>query len=169
MSLTCFCLIAVAAIVFFDPSAGGDPSREAAFRVLVFSKTEGFRHGSIPEGIEAVKALGREHGLEVKATEEAAEFTEEGLRDYAVVVFLNTTGTVFDEAQREAFQAHIRSGGGYVGIHSAADTEYDWPWYREFDGGRTWYTGGGHTGESYGEPAFREHLLGGILWAAGEK
>ncbi len=240
-------LAALAALIVFIVPVGGETDAEKEFEVLVFSKTEGFRHGSIPAGIEAIEELGREHGFAVEATEEAAVFTDENLAGYAAIVFLNTTGTLFDEDQRVALKGYIRSGGGYVGVHSAADTEYDWPWYgelvgawfenhppvqeavidvedrdhpstrhlperwerrdewynyrrnprdevevlltldpetfdgsgmeedhpiawcREFDGGRSWYTGGGHTEESYSEPEFREHLLGGIRWTAGKR
>jgi cytochrome c len=215
------------------------------FAALVFSKTSGFRHSSIPEGIAAMKALGAEHGFEIDATEDSARFTDATLSRYKTVVFLSTTGDVLDEAQKAAFERYIRSGGGFVGIHSASDTEYGWSWYgglvgahfkshpkiqnatvriedhdqpstrslpllwqrtdewynfrtnprsevhvlavldetsysggemgsdhpiawcHNFDGGRSWYTAMGHTEESYAEPLFRLHLLGGILSAAG--
>ncbi len=99
------------------------------FRVLVFSKTAGFRHTSIPSGIVARQKLGAEHDFGVDATEDAAAFTPENLAQYRVVVFLSTTGDVLDEAQQAAFQGFVRGGGGFVGIHAAADTEYDWPWF----------------------------------------
>jgi type 1 glutamine amidotransferase len=225
------------------------PSSEGAtvagpYEVLVFSKTSGYRHDSIPAGVEAIRELGAVHGFTVTATEDATAFTPSGLDRYAGVVFLNTTGDVLDPGQQTAFEAYIRAGGGYVGVHSAADTEYGWPfygdlvgayfashpavqratirvedrthpatahldptwvrtdewydyrstvrstahvlasldessytggamsgdhpiaWYRELAGGRSFYTGGGHTVQSYREPAFRTHLLGGIRYAA---
>jgi type 1 glutamine amidotransferase len=223
---------------------GGDRSEES--RVLVFSKTAGFRHDSIPDGIAAVKELGAAHGFAVDATEDAGAFTARNLARYNAVVFLSTTGDVLNEAQQGAFEGYIRRGGGYVGVHAAADTEYDWAfygglagayfhshpaiqpatvdvedhahpataglgptwnrtdewynyrsnprerahvlasldessytggtmngdhpiaWCQEYQGGRAFYTGGGHTKESYAEPAFRQHLLGGIRWATGE-
>jgi cytochrome c len=218
---------------------------EPRFAVLVFSKTSGFRHNSIPQGIAAIEVLGAEHGFDVDATEDAARFNDATLSTFRVVLFLNTTGTILDADQKAAFQRYIRRGGGFVGIHSASDTEYDWPWYgrlvgayfkshpeirqatvriedrqhpstrplplswqrrdewynfrsnprpgvhvlaildessdgegipgpdhpvawcQDFDGGRSWYTALGHTGESYSEPAFLLHLLGGIRSAAG--
>ncbi len=218
---------------------------EARFRVLVFSATEGFRHDSIPAGVAAIRALGARHGFAVDATEDAAAFTDRRLGRYAAVVWLSTTGDVLDGAQQAAFRRYIRRGGGYAGVHAAADTEYGWDWYgrllgarfarhpaiqsatirvvdrrhpstrglprrwtrtdewydyraqprrgvrvlalldestyaggsmgarhpiawcRRFQGGRSWYTGGGHTADSYDEPLFRSHLLGGIRWAAG--
>lgn len=214
-------------------------------RVLVFSKTTGYRHTSIPDGIAAIHALGAEHGFEVEATEDAGVFTDDALASFAAVVFLNTTQDVLDAAQQAAFERYIRAGGGFAGVHAAADTEYDWPWYgglvgayfehhpeiqaatvrvedpahpstdglpvewvrtdewydfrssprgrvrvlatldeasyeggrmgedhpiawcHAYDGGRAWYTAMGHTAESYAEPLFRRHLLGGIRYAAG--
>jgi type 1 glutamine amidotransferase len=94
--------------------------------VLVFHRTEGFRHDSIEVGIDAVVALG---GYQVTATEDPAIFTSAGLEPFAVVVFLNTTGDVLDEAQQRSLEQFITSGKGFVGVHSAADTEYDWDWY----------------------------------------
>ncbi|CAL9608245.1 ThuA domain-containing protein [Streptomyces sp. enrichment culture] len=98
-------------------------------RVLVFSKTAGFRHDSIPDGITALRELGATGGFTVDATEDAAAFTPANLRRYDAVVFLSTTGDVLDAGQQRAFEDYIRRGGGYVGIHAAADTEYDWPFY----------------------------------------
>lgn len=215
-------------------------------RILVFSKTAGFRHDSIPDGIAAVQELGAENGFLVDATEDAAAFTPENLGRYDAVVFLSTTGDVLDAEQQRAFEGYISGGGGYAGVHAAADTEYDWPfygglagayfeshpeiqpatvlvedrahaatahlgpawdrtdewynyrtnprgtarvlasldessyrggtmdgdhpiaWCQEYEGGRAFYTGLGHTKESYAEPAFLAHLLGGIRYAAGD-
>jgi type 1 glutamine amidotransferase len=211
----------------------------------VFSKTTGFHHDSIPQGIAAVRALGTDHDFAVDSTEDARRFTDAELARYKVVVFLSTTGDILEADQKAAFERYIRSGGGFVGIHSASDTEYQWAWYgrlvgayfashpetqratvriedpahpstkslppvwqrtdewynfrsnprgavhvlmtldeatysggrmsadhpiawcQMIDGGRSWYTAMGHTAESYGEPFFRLHLLGGIESAAG--
>ena len=99
------------------------------FRALVFSKTTGFRHGSIPNAVAAIRTLGTRHGFAVDATESAAVFTDSALARYQVVIFALTTGDVLDPAQQAAFERFIRGGRGYVGIHSASDTEYEWPWY----------------------------------------
>ena len=233
-----------AALAGSAPTAAPGEDDPARFRVLVFSRTAGFRHASIPQGIAAIGRLGAEHGFEVFATEQGADFTDTNLGRFAAVVFLSTTGDVLNDDQQAAFERYIRGGGGYVGIHGASDTEYDWPWYgrlvgayfsghprtqqatvvvtdrdhsstrmlprkwsrtdewynyrasprgrvrvlavldegsyeggdmpddhpiawcQEYDGGRAWYTGGGHTRASFFEPLFLEHLLGGILWAA---
>ena len=100
-----------------------------SFSVLVFSRTEGFRHDSIPAGIAAIRQLGQQRGFSVDATEDAGTFADEVLIKYKVVVFLSTTGDVLNNAQQAAFERYIRRGGGFVGIHSATDTEYDWPFY----------------------------------------
>jgi type 1 glutamine amidotransferase len=102
---------------------------DSTFSVLVFSKTAGFRHDSIPAGIDAVRALGERNRFHMDAGEDASAFTDENLSRYRVVVFLNTTGEVLDPDQRAAFERFIRGGRGFVGIHAASDTGYQWPWY----------------------------------------
>jgi type 1 glutamine amidotransferase len=216
-------------------------------KVLVFSKTAGFRHDSIPTAITAIQQLGATNGFAVDATEDAAQFNTANLAQYEAVVWLSTTGDVLNAAQEAAFEGYIEAGGGYAGIHAAADTEYGWAWYgglvgayfqshpsnqqatvrvtdpehpstrdvpaewsrldewynyrssprprvhvlaeldetsydpgtgamgadhpiawcHAYDGGRSWYTGMGHTTGSWGEPDFRDHVLGGIRYAAG--
>ena len=103
-------------------------------RVLVFSKTAGFRHESIGAGKTAMLALGKKHNLRVDTTENAAAFQEDNLKKYHAVVFLNTTGDVLNPEQQKSFERFIQAGGGYVGIHAATDTEYDWPWYGKLAG-----------------------------------
>ncbi len=103
-------------------------------RVLVFSKTAGFRHDSIPDGIAAIKKLGSERGFTVEATEDSTVFSDESLSHLDAVVFLSTTGDILNEAQQRAMEKFVTSGGGFVGVHAAADTEYDWPWYGELVG-----------------------------------
>jgi type 1 glutamine amidotransferase len=232
------------ALVISARAAPARPPQEdlPQFRVLVFTRTTGFRHDSIPAGIEAIRSLGKSNGFAVDATEDPAHFNDLNLAAYRVIVFLNPTGEILDLDQQAAFERFIRNGGGFVGIHSATDTEYDWPWYgqlagarlaahpaiqaatlrvadanhpsthtlplewvrtdewydfvedpsrnanvllsvdestysggrmgerhpiswyHDYDGGRAWYTAMGHTSESYREPFFLNHLLGGILW-----
>ncbi len=227
------------------PVHGHAPDAAPRFRVVVFSKTEGYRHESIPAGIQAVEDLGAANDFEVEATEDAAVFSDERLSTFDAVVFLNTNGDVLAAEQQDALRRFVEGGGGWVGVHSAAATEYDWPWYGQlvgayfddhpepqaaviqvadrvfpasahlpdrwehfdewynfrgnprgsvhvlmtldessFEGGtmghdhpiawahavgagRAFYTGLGHTSESYAEPQFLMHLLGGIEWAAG--
>ncbi|UVS78824.1 ThuA domain-containing protein [Actinokineospora sp. UTMC 2448] len=237
--------IAVACAVAATALAVTPPAHAAPdFTVLVFSKTAGFRHDSIPAGISTIQQLGQQNNFTVETTEDAAQFTDTNLARFDAVVWLSTTGDVLNTSQQAAFERYIRAGGGYAGVHAASDTEYDWPWYGDlvgsyfashpapqqatidvhdrqhastahlpaqwsrfdewynyrdnprgrvhvlatlnestysggtmgadhpiawchgFDGGRSWYTGGGHTRESFAEPLFRDHLLGGIRYAA---
>lgn len=115
---------------------GAGPGVEpAGFRVLVFTRTSGFRHDSIRDGIEAFRSLGVDGGFGVDAAEDPAVFSDENLARYRVLAFLNTTGTIVDTPeQRAAIERFIGRGGGFVGVHAAADTEYDWPFYGELVG-----------------------------------
>ena len=221
--------------------------RDGEPKVLVFSKTMGFKHSSIPDGILAIQKLGAENGFVVDTTKNSELFNEENLKKYSAIIFLSTTMNVLDHKQEAAFERYIQAGGGYVGIHAATDTEYDWgwytklvgaqflshprgtpeadfiitdknfiankhftdsvwhrndeiynykklnsdvnvvmtvdestyeggkngenhpfAWYHEYDGGRAFYTGAGHTSESYSEELFLKHILGGIRYAIGE-
>lgn len=99
-------------------------------RLLVFSKTGGFRHASIKDGKNALQKLATEHHYKIDFTEDASVFTDTNLVPYNAVIFLMTTGTnILDGNQKVAFERYIRAGGGYVGVHSASDTEYGWSWY----------------------------------------
>ncbi|WP_337041395.1 ThuA domain-containing protein [Emticicia sp. 17c] len=104
------------------------------FRVLLFSKTDGFHHESINEGVTAIKGLAERHFFSVDWQENASIFNEKALANYDVVLFLNTTGNILTPEQQTAFEKFIQSGKGYVGIHSASDTEYDWEWYTKMVG-----------------------------------
>ncbi|MBN3521987.1 ThuA domain-containing protein [Algoriphagus lutimaris] len=226
--------------------------RSGSPKVLVFSKTAGYYHESIPNGIAAIQKLGSENGFEVDTTTQSEKFNEENLAQYSAVIFLSTTGDVLNSYQEADFERYIQAGGGYVGVHAAADTEYGWgwygrlvggyftdhpgindpnpnvqpgeitvvdannpatsflpspwartdewysyknmnpevnvlleldensykggfdmgehpiAWYHNYDGGRAFYTGGGHTNESYTEELYLKHLLEGIKYAIGD-
>lgn len=107
--------------------------------VLVFSRTAGYRHDAIGPGIEAIRALGAANGFTVTPTEDASAFSDEALAVHDVVIFLSTTGDVLDANQQAAFERYVRAGGGWVGIHAATDTEYDWPWYGQLIGGGAYF------------------------------
>ena len=107
--------------------------------LLVFSRTEGFRHPSIPDGIAMLTAIADEEGATLVATEETDVFTPMALEAFDVVVFLSTTGDVLGPDEQVAFEGFIRAGGGWIGIHAAADCEYDWPWYGELLGNGAWF------------------------------
>jgi type 1 glutamine amidotransferase len=107
-----------------------ESSRAGARRVLVFSKTLGFRHDSIPHAIDVLKQLGAANGFTVDATEDSRAFTRGNLARYRAVVFLNPSGNVLNAAERQAFRRYIEAGHGFVGIHNAtALVLEDWPWY----------------------------------------
>ena len=97
--------------------------------VLVFTKTNGYRHESIPDGIEAMKKLGRENNFTMDASEDSLVFTPQNLKKYDAIIFLNTTGTILGQEQKLAFINYMQKGGGFVGVHAATDCEYGWPWY----------------------------------------
>ena len=125
------CLISVGA-VGVDHLRQDEPSASVSEpdSMLVFSKTAGFRHDSIAEGITCFRELGAELGLKVIATEDASIFTSKSLASMRVVVFLNTTGDILNEREQAAFESYIRSGGAWFGVHAAADTEYEWGFYK---------------------------------------
>jgi type 1 glutamine amidotransferase len=105
------------------------------FNVLVFSKTAGWHHESIHAGVTAVQNLGKLHDFKVFWTEDANRvFNDKELAKYQAVMFLLTTGDVLDDKQQAAFERYIQAGGGYVGVHSAADTEHGWTWYTKLVG-----------------------------------
>lgn len=242
MSKILSCFITATLLVFIFVNQATAKTK----RVLVFSKTAGFHHSSIKVGVAAIQKLGSENKFEVDTTIDARQFTPKNLKKYAAVIFLNTTGDVLNDEQQLAFEQYIRAGGGYVGVHAATDTEFDWPWYgklagayftdhprqqmatlnvinrntiatkhlpevwkrkdewynfkdisttikvlitidessyeggknkpvhpmawyHDFDGGRSFYTELGHVEESYTDPLFLQHLLGGIQYAMGIK
>ncbi|XMO85502.1 ThuA domain-containing protein [Algibacter sp. AS12] len=240
-------IVVVLIIVFGFIISSCSNKRDGVAKVLVFSKTSGYKHKSIPAGIAAINKLGLESGFDVDTTKNADLFTDDNLKNYSAIIFLSTTGNVLNNKQEAAFERYIQAGGGYVGIHAATDTEYDWgwytklagaqflshprgtpeadfivkdknfiankhlkdtiwhrtdelynyknmnpdvnvlltldessykggengdfhpiAWYHDYDGGRAFYTGGGHTAESFEEPDFLKHILGGIQYAIGK-
>lgn len=102
-----------------------------SIHVLVTTKTGGFRHDSIPEAIKAFVEMGQERNWNITFTEDSSLFTPELLARMDAVVFLLTSGEIFEDAQREAIEEFVRQGGGLFGVHSGGtDTEYNWPWLR---------------------------------------
>jgi len=123
-----------AALLLVPAAAPATEATQPRLRVLVFTKPAAFRHDSIPAAIRAVRELGAANGIAIDATEDGSVFADAQLTRYDAVLFLLTTGDVLDGAQQDAFERYVRGGGGYVGVHSAADTEYEWPWYGELVG-----------------------------------
>ena len=110
-------------------------AQRGQFQVLLFTKTAGFHHTSIHEGVDGIRALADRHNFSLDWQESPGIFAnEERLGRYDVVIFLNTTGDILDEAQQAGMEKFIQSGKGFVGIHAASDTEYDWDWYTKLVG-----------------------------------
>ncbi len=120
----------------FETVRPPNPEQVGEKGVLIFSKTNGFRHQSIEVGIEALQKAGKERGWDVRATENGAFFNEDYLSRFKVIVFLSTTGAVLTAEQKKAFEKFSENGGSFAGIHSASDTEYDWIWYGQYLGTR---------------------------------
>jgi glucose/arabinose dehydrogenase/cytochrome c551/c552/type 1 glutamine amidotransferase len=104
-------------------------------KILVFSKTAGYHHESIADGNAAIQKLGSQNNFDVDTTTNADVFNDDSLKQYSAVVFLSTTGDVLNNFQEAAFERYIQAGGGFMGIHAAADCEYDWGWYGRMVGG----------------------------------
>ena len=106
-------------------------------RILVFSRTTGYHHAAIPDGIAAIQALGAQKGFDVDTTTNRDWFRDDVLKKYAALVFLNTTDsgrTLLSPNGELALQRYIRAGGGFVGVHAATDAEYTWDWYGKMIG-----------------------------------
>ncbi|MEA5140915.1 ThuA domain-containing protein [Arcicella rigui] len=104
------------------------------FKVLLFTKTAGFHHESIHEGVTAIRQLAARNSFTVVWQENASVFNDKDLADFSAVIFLSTTGDILNDEQQAAFERFIRSGKGFVGVHAASDTEYDWAWYTKLVG-----------------------------------
>ena len=106
-------------------------------RIMVYTKNgEGYVHKNIAHSVAALKKLGKENGFLVDTSDDPDIFSDDNLKQYAVLVFSNTNNQVFDtEDQKQAFQNYIRMGGGFVGIHCASGSERQWPWYWQMLGG----------------------------------
>src|SRR5215210_8234241 len=122
-------IITIAILLISCSKRSGKPN------VLVFTKTAGYHHVSIADGVRAIQKLGQENNFNVDTSSDAGWINEDSLKKYAAVVFLSTTGDILNHYQEADFERYIQAGGGYVGIHAAADAEYDWGWYGRLVGG----------------------------------
>jgi type 1 glutamine amidotransferase len=127
-------LLAAALLPGCTSSIADRAATPAASRILVFTRTTGYRHDSIPVGVQTLRELARAEGIAVTHSEDPALFDDASLARFDAVIFLSTTGDVLDDAQQAAFERYVTKGGGYMGVHAAADTEYDWPWYGQLVG-----------------------------------
>jgi type 1 glutamine amidotransferase len=115
------------------PGPAAESARDG-FAVLVFTRTTGYRHASIADGVAAIRRLGATNGFTVAATEDPTQIQDNVLQRYRAVVFLSSTGNPLGPAQQAALERWVEAGGGWVGVHAAADAHYDWPWYGELVG-----------------------------------
>lgn len=120
------CIIAL----LFMTLINGSIASAKQFRALLFTKTSGWHHNSVLDGVSAIRKLSNTHFFDLDWHEDANNFNTESLAKYDVVIFLLTTGDILNEKQQQAFKQFIREGKGFVGIHSASDTEHNWPWYQ---------------------------------------
>lgn len=128
-------MVLPAACAYHDDGATERHAADAAApRILVFTRTTGFRHDAIPVSVETLRAVAAKAGLAVEHSEDPSLFRDDALKTYSAVVFASTTGDVLDAAQQAAFERYISAGGGFLGVHAAADTEYGWAWYGELVG-----------------------------------
>ncbi|MCU0326119.1 MAG: ThuA domain-containing protein [Spirosomaceae bacterium] len=126
-----FSKITSAVVLLFTISSGVFAQQ---FNVLLFTKTDGFHHESINEGVDAIRLLAKRHEFGLDWQENASVFNDKALEKYSAIIFLSTTGNILNDDQQAAFEKFIKSGKGFVGIHAASDTEYDWPWYTKMVG-----------------------------------
>ena len=115
---------------FSDPAA----AQQKQFRALIVTTTRGWHHESLHAGVLAIQELAKRNFFDAVLYEDPHGFTDKFLEQFQVVIFLNTTGDIFDSAQQKVMERFIESGKGFVGIHSASDTEYDWEWYTKLVG-----------------------------------
>jgi cytochrome c len=129
LGLSALGIVSAQAATLAQPAIERTQAEGDALRILVFSKTAGFRHPSIANGLSMLQALAADNGYVIEASEDAAQFTASNLARFRAIVWLSTTGDVLNAAQQSAFESWLSAGGGSVGIHAAADCEYDWPFY----------------------------------------
>ena len=134
-------LLVVLSVIGLAVSTSGpaEAQRPERYRILLFTKTAGFFHPSIPTAIAAIEELGAQRGFAVDATTDAGAFTPQNLAQYSALVFVSTTGNVLPEpSQRAALEGYIRGGGGFLGVHAASDmgaaVRTGWPFYRQLVG-----------------------------------
>jgi type 1 glutamine amidotransferase len=109
-------------------------SAQKQFKALIIPTTNGWRHESVHAGVLAIQQLGIKNFFDVVYFDDPNSFTDKNLAQFQVIIFLNTTGNILDSAQKKVMERFIRSGKGFVGIHSASDTEYGWDWYTKLVG-----------------------------------
>ena len=104
-------------------------------RILYFTHSAGYRHDVIPTSRDVLQRIGATAGFQITPSEDVAVFATENLRRYGAIMFFTTGELPMNNAQRVAFTDFIRAGGGFLGVHSATDTFYQWPEYQKIIGG----------------------------------
>src|SRR5450432_723118 len=128
---TCKLFFSLGLLVFFCYTA---KAQQKQFKALLVTTTRGWHHESLHSGVLAIQQLGVKNFFDVVLFENPNGFTDQYLKDFQVIIFLNTTGDIFDSTQQKVMERFIEAGKGFVGIHSATDTEYDWEWYTKLVG-----------------------------------
>ena len=216
-------------------------SEQNTFSVLVITETDGWVHDSIESGLKLIENIGDQNNFNVYYSDDSRVINSNNLEKIRTIIFLNTTEEILNDDEQRVMESFIKSGKGFVGVHAAADTEYNWEWYgmlvgayfrnhsdvmngkiltinhkitdhleseweiedewynfdyvnydinillnldeksyiggehpdyhpitwyHEYDGGRSFYTGLGHTKEVYGDIRFMKLLEKGILYAS---
>ena len=218
-------------------------SSNNSYSVLVITETKGWVHDSIESGLKLIQNIGNKNNFNVYHSDNSSVITYKNLKEIKTIIFLNTTEEILTDVEQKVMESFIKSGKGFVGVHAAADTEYNWQWYgklvgayyrnhpevmngkiltinhkitnhldseweiedewynfdyvnydinillnldedsyiggehpdyhpitwyHEYDGGRSFYTGLGHTKEVYEDERFIKLLEKGILYASFE-
>ena len=216
-------------------------SNNNSYSVLVITETKGWVHDSIESGLKLIQNIGNKNNFNVYHSDNSSVITYKNLKEIKTIIFLNTTEEILTDVEQKVMESFIKSGKGFVGVHAAADTEYNWQWYgnlvgayyrnhpevmngkiltinhkitnhldseweiedewynfdyvnydinillnldedsyiggehpdyhpitwyHEYDGGRSFYTGLGHTKEVYDDERFIKLLEKGILYAS---
>ena len=207
----------------------------------MITETKGWVHDSIESGLKLIQKIGNKNIFNVYHSDNSSVITYKNLKEIKTIIFLNTTEEILTDVEQKVMESFIKSGKGFVGVHAAADTEYNWQWYgklvgayyrnhpevmngkiltinhkitnhldseweiedewynfeyvnydinillhldedsyiggehpdyhpitwyHEYDGGRSFYTGLGHTKEVYDDERFIKLLEKGILYAS---
>ena len=151
----CLCLAAALGPAATPAAAAPDGPNRVQYKVLVFTKATAEQHASTAAGAEAIKALGKEHRFVVQVTNKTDRFNDEDLASYRVIVFLNTSGDVLSDEQQAVFERWFKNGGGFLGFHSAIETEPDWTFLSDILGTRA--TGQAELDEATIKVADRVH------------
>lgn len=132
--ITCICLAVFA--IAQNKTMGDVRINWKKVKVLVYTKNgKGYVHENIAAGSAAIQQLGKQYGFGVDVSNNPADFTEENLKKYTLLIFNNTNNEVFDnDEQKVALMRYVQAGGGFVGIHSATGTERQWPWFKRLIG-----------------------------------